>query len=214
MGPKHSDRSRSHGSQPDVPSVPDLCGVAESSSWVPSPSCPLPGRPFPIMSLALSARVSPRTLLFQALDKSPLSGCGRGPPSCNSCTLRYQVFIQEVQRQRKGVRRQLCAPASSDSLSCAFSLSILPSLALKERCISQTLPVPFLYVCLTPTLGFPGGSDSKESACNAGDQGSIPGSGRSPGEGNGNPLQCSCLENPMDRGACQDTGHGVAKSQT
>ena len=50
-------------------------------------------------------------------------------------------------------------------------------------------------------LGFPDGSDSKESACNAGDPGSIPGSGRSPGEGNGNPLQHSFLGNPMDRGA-------------
>ena len=49
--------------------------------------------------------------------------------------------------------------------------------------------------------GFPGGSDGKASACNAGDLGSIPGSGRSPGEGNGNPLQYSCLENSMDRGA-------------
>ena len=49
--------------------------------------------------------------------------------------------------------------------------------------------------------GFPDGSDSKESACNAGDPGLIPGLGRSPGEGNGNPLQYSCLENPMDRGA-------------
>ena len=50
------------------------------------------------------------------------------------------------------------------------------------------------------TLGFLGGSDGKASACNAGDPGSIPGLGRSPGEGNGNPLQYSCLENPMDRG--------------
>ena len=50
---------------------------------------------------------------------------------------------------------------------------------------------------------FPGGSDGKESACNAGDQGSIPVLGRSPGEGNGYPLQYSCLENPMDRGALQ-----------
>ena len=48
---------------------------------------------------------------------------------------------------------------------------------------------------------FPGGSDSKASVYNAGDPGSIPGSGRSPGEGNGNPLQYHCLENPMDRGA-------------
>ena len=50
-------------------------------------------------------------------------------------------------------------------------------------------------------MGFPGGSDGKESACNARDQGSIPGSGRSPGEGNGNPLYYSCLENSVDRGA-------------
>ena len=48
---------------------------------------------------------------------------------------------------------------------------------------------------------FPGGSDGEESACNAGDPGLVPGSGRSPGEGNGYPLQYSCLENPMDRGA-------------
>ena len=52
--------------------------------------------------------------------------------------------------------------------------------------------------------GFPGGLDGKESACNAGDPGSIPRSGRTPGEGNGYPLQCSCLENPIDRGAWGD----------
>ena len=62
------------------------------------------------------------------------------------------------------------------------------------------------------TLGFPGGSDSKESACNAGDPGLTPGWGRSPGVGNGNPLQYFCLENPMDRGAWQATVHGIAKS--
>ena len=62
--------------------------------------------------------------------------------------------------------------------------------------------------------GFPGGSDSKESVCNVGDLGSIPGTERFPGEGNGNPLQYSCLENSMDRGAWQTTVHGVAKSQT
>ena len=56
-------------------------------------------------------------------------------------------------------------------------------------------------------------SDSKESTCNAGEQGAIPGSRRSSGEGNGNPLQYSCLENPMDRGAWQFTAHGVTKSQ-
>ena len=62
---------------------------------------------------------------------------------------------------------------------------------------------------------FPGGSNGKESTCNAGNPGSIPGLGRSPGEGNGNSLQYSCLENPMDnRGAWQAIVHEVAKSQT
>ena len=56
-----------------------------------------------------------------------------------------------------------------------------------------------------------GGSDGKESACNAEDTGSIPGSGRSPGEENGNPLQHSCLENPVDREAWWATAHGVTK---
>ena len=62
--------------------------------------------------------------------------------------------------------------------------------------------------------GFPGGSVGKASAYNAGDPGLIPGFGRSPGEGMGNPLQHSCLENPMDRGAWQATVHGVPKSWT
>ena len=62
--------------------------------------------------------------------------------------------------------------------------------------------------------GFPGGSDNKEPACNAGDPGSIPGSGRSPGEGNGYPLQYSCLENSMDREAWWATVYGVTKSWT
>ena len=63
-------------------------------------------------------------------------------------------------------------------------------------------------------MGFPGGLDGKESACNAGDPSSIPGSGRFPGEGNDNPLQYSCLENSMDGGAWQATVHGVTKGQT
>ena len=68
----------------------------------------------------------------------------------------------------------------------------------------------FTYLFL---LGFLCGLDSKESAYNAGDPSSIPGSGGYPGEGNGNPLQYSCLENTVDRGAWQATVHGVAKSQ-
>ena len=63
-------------------------------------------------------------------------------------------------------------------------------------------------------LGFLGGSGSKESACNARDLGSIPGSGRSPGERNSNPLQYSYLGNSMDRGAWWTTVHGISRSQT
>ena len=63
-------------------------------------------------------------------------------------------------------------------------------------------------------LGFPHGSSGKESACNAGDLGSVPGSRRSPGEGNGNPLQYSCLENSMDRGAWQAIVQWVTWSWT
>ena len=62
--------------------------------------------------------------------------------------------------------------------------------------------------------GFLGGSESNESACNVGDPGSIPGSGRPPGKGNDNPLQYSCLENPMDRAAWWATVHAVAESDT
>ena len=68
-------------------------------------------------------------------------------------------------------------------------------------------PVLFAFLFLHP----PATPVGKESACSAGDLGSIPGLGRCPGEGNGNPLQYSCLENPIDRGAWQATVHGVAR---
>ena len=67
----------------------------------------------------------------------------------------------------------------------------------------------FLY-----TMGFPGGSDSREPACSAGDPDAIPGSGRSPGEGNGNPFQSSRQENPMDKGPWWATVHRVSQSRT
>ena len=63
-------------------------------------------------------------------------------------------------------------------------------------------------------MGFPGNSDSKESACNVGDLGLIPGLGRFPGDGNNYPLQYSGLENSMDRGNWQAIIHGISKSQT
>ena len=87
-------------------------------------------------------------------------------------------------------------------------------------CISQLAgAVEHLFMCsfamCIPTSGFPAGSVGKESALNAGAQGSTPGFGRSCGEGNCNPLYYSCLENPMvDRGAWQATVHGVARRRT
>ena len=82
------------------------------------------------------------------------------------------------------------------------------------QCLGQ--PPPMVENLGSPKCqyGFPGGSDGEESVCDAGAAGLIPGSGRSPGEGNGYPLQYSFLENPMDRGAWQATVHGVAKSRT
>ena len=90
--------------------------------------------------------------------------------------------------------------------------------SLFKKCCSENQTAAWkrmkLQHSLTAYMGFPGSSDGKASAYNAGDPGSIPGSERSPGEGNGNPLQYSCLENPMDWGAWEATAHGVAKSQT
>ena len=96
-----------------------------------------------------------------------------------------------------------CIVDSKDCMSCIL---IIPLLSLRFL-ISNLFDIP-ISVC------FLGGSDSKEFACNAGDPGSIPGSGRSPAEGNGYPLQYSCLENSMDRGTWQATVHRVSKSWT
>ena len=71
-----------------------------------------------------------------------------------------------------------------------------------------------LWTTVSSDVGFPGGSDGKASVCNAGDPGSVPRLGRSPGEGNGYPLQYSCLESSMDRGAWSAIVHWIEKSQT
>ena len=105
-------------------------------------------------------------------------------------------------------------PAHLDHRSPRLSL-LLPQHSVLDRLDRQSLPVggrsnPRSHlVCI-----FPGSSDGKVSACNAGDLGSIPESGRSPGEGNDNPLQYSCLENPMDRGAWRATVHRITKNRT
>ena len=82
-----------------------------------------------------------------------------------------------------------------------------------RRCFVSCMDF-IIGICHYYPLGFPGGSESKDSACNAGDLGSIPESGRSPGGGNGNPLQYSCPENSLIRGTWRATGLGVTKSQT
>ena len=79
--------------------------------------------------------------------------------------------------------------------------------SLPRNCRVESFP-------LVGFLGLPGGSDGTESACNAGDPGSIPGSGRSPGQGNGDPFQDSCLKNSTDRGAWRGSVHGVAEDWT
>ena len=87
--------------------------------------------------------------------------------------------------------------------------------ALPSICSPDSLSL--IYLSLYTISGFPGGTSGKESACQCRKYdrlGSFPGSGRSPGEGNGNPLQYSCLQNPMDRGAWQVTVHRVARRPT
>ena len=139
-----------------------------------------------------------------------------------------------LQDRNVGEVAQLC-PILCDPMDCS-----LPSSSIHR--ISQARTVEWVAICFSkgssptqgsnpglphcrqilyqlsyqgsPNLTGSGGSDGKGSACNVGDLGWIPGSGRSPGQGNGNPLHCSCLENPVDRGAWQATVHGVAKSQT
>ena len=88
---------------------------------------------------------------------------------------------------------------------CSLFLSFFPLSRLSLHSVS---------IFLILLMGFPGGSVGKESACGAGDPSWIPGSGSSPAEGNGTPLQCSCLENPMDGGAWWAAVHGTTESQT
>ena len=90
----------------------------------------------------------------------------------------------------------------------ANSINISEIVHIEKKTLKKIFPES------STKAGFPGGSEGKESAYNVGDVGSIPGLGRYPGEGNGNPFQYSCLENSMDRGAWQATVHGVAKSGT
>ena len=116
------------------------------------------------------------------------------------------------QRSLAGYSPQACK--ESDATEAAFHTCTLQNGSSPMSFSSKWLKIFVAYWKGLYHLGFPGGLEVKASTCNAGDLGSIPGSGRSPGEGNGNPLQYSCLENPMDGGAWWATVHGVTKSRT
>ena len=92
----------------------------------------------------------------------------------------------------------VCVFLSSTNLVTLFLLLFLSPTSFCNERINDHLPHPLFSDPVLSRLGFPGGPDSKASAYNAGDPGSIPGLGRSPGKGNGNPLQHSCLENSVD----------------
>ena len=103
----------------------------------------------------------------------------------------------------------------SDCLSLPYPCGGTKSIRGITLCLSyvwqKTFPKlsSFFFTLCIEFWGFPGGSDGKESACNVGGLSLTPGLGRYPGEGNGHPLQYSCLENPMDRGVWQATVHGI-----
>ena len=100
---------------------------------------------------------------------------------------------------------------TASSRSSSGSLPIRVTSLKKQIRSDQIIPLIKIFYLPNELQGFPSDSAIKNPACNAGDAGSVPGSGRSPGGENGNPLQYSFLENPMDRGALQATVHGVTR---
>ena len=147
--------------------------------------------------------------------------------ACDSCP---KAITDGTRSRHPTWRGTLCRLASGLARVLAgrfFSRGSIVLLAGHSSGGTSVLPgklVPCHWSTHSPTLwdgclecfylpqGFPGGSDSKKSGCNSGDLGSVPGLGRSPGGGHGNPLQYSCWENSMDRGAWQAAVHGVPKS--
>ena len=125
---------------------------------------------------------------YHARDPSSIPGLGRSPGEGNGYPHQYSYLENSMDR---GAWRATVQGVAK----------------------SQTQPErPTLHLERPFSVGFPGSSVSKESACSAGDPGSTPGSGRYPGKGNGNPLQYPCLKNSMDRRARQAAVHGVTKS--
>ena len=127
--------------------------VTELFSWVPLPYCSPPGCPFPIKSLALSAHVSPQTVHFRVLDKSPVSGPGRGPPSCNKWRLWRDSSSLQLTSWPLGVLRGQLACQWTRSSSCNWD-PFVPGLLL-TRTTSQSAPTGKEQETLLTSLPFP-----------------------------------------------------------
>ena len=139
-------------------------------------------------------------MLQRQIDKARALLCGSSDPVI------MMTIIAET-------RLSGAAALLSHFLSVNSLVDTLTGFTCTNACNKSRVGAVNLIPFILP-MSFPNGSDGKESACSAGDPGSVPGLRRSPGEGNGNPLQYSYLENPMDRGAWRVTLHGIAKSQT
>ena len=132
------------------------------------------------------------------------SSAPRAPAGCPSTLTAHLPSATSLSRALHVLRRD----SRIKSIHPDAQVKSMPSWALHSHWLP---PSPSEFSGIKSWLGFPGGSVGKASACDAGDLGSIPGSGRCPGEGNGNPLQYSCLWNPMDRRAWWATVQAVTK---
>ena len=136
--------------------------------------------------------------MIPTAQPSPLTGCLATLPTCSRTWSFGAVALWYCQLQ--AVHGQFCKQSWLNSPQIIqFELAICDSPRYPSGSRQSQIPNSNWVIYI---WGFPGGSDGEESACNVGDLGLIPRLGRSPGEGNGNPLQYSCLGNPMDRGAC------------
>ena len=146
-----------------------------------------------------------RRLLWSISVTSPIIAMWAVPPEGSWTNFRSQVIIFSLRNQSPVMPTFQCLKRH---ISCSLYYFLL--LCCRRSSYSIRVGI-FFFSLLMCSKGFPHISVGKDFACNAGDLGSIPGSGQSPGEGNGNLLQYSCLENPTDRGTWRATVHGVAR---
>ena len=134
-----------------------------------------------------------------------------------ACTQTWQIYIQQFQELSSWFPQLLqhFTVSPTTMYECSNCSPFSTALVIIQPYVIMITYLIMVLICISQ--GFPGGSVGKETACNAGDARvvcSLPGSGRVSGEGHGNPLQYSCLENPMDRGLWWAIVHGVKKSRT